>query len=88
MNRAGKDRTKGNPQEYDRSPQGSLHRAEDRSKSGDVQKLYQKQLPCRHDDIVDAVVDRNRRRLPVIRSERVVHELAVREVSAYQNQQT
>ena len=88
MHRTGKNRTERDPQEYDRSPQRALHGTEDRAKAGDVQKLHQKQLPGRHDNVVNTVIDRDSRCFPVIRSEGIVYELAVGEVSAYQNQQT
>ena len=88
MHSTGKHGTKGNPQKYNRSPQRTLHRAEDGAKSGNVQKLNQKQLPCRHDDIVNAVIDRDSRCLTIVRAECIVHKQAVDKIPAYQNQQT
>ena len=85
---AGENRTEGNPQEHDRSPQSTLHCAEDRAESGDVQKLNHKQLPLRQDDIVHAVVDLDGGRFTVIRAEGVFHDLAVNEIAADQQCQT
>ena len=80
MHSTGKHGTKGNPQKYNRSPQRTLHRAEDGAKSGNVQKLNQKQLPCRHDDIVNAVIDRDSRCLTIVRSEYAFYNASVEEV--------
>ena len=83
-----KDGAEGDPQEHHRAPQCALHRTEDRAKARDVQQLDEEQLPLGHHDVVHAVVDADRRRLPVIRPERVVHDLAVDEVAADQDRKT
>ena len=85
---AGKDGSEGNPEEDNRSPHRTGDGAEDRSQTGNIQQLYQKQLPGRHDNIVHTIVDRNRRGLTVIRRECVVHKLAVREIPGDQDHQT
>ena len=81
MNTAGKYRAERDPQVHDRSPLRAGQRAEDRSETRDVQELYQKQLPLRHDNIIDAVIDGDGRRLAVVRAEGPVHQLAVRKIS-------
>ena len=88
MDSAGKNCTECDPQEYDRSPQCALHRSEDRAEACDIQQLDQEQFPLRHDDVVNTVVDRDRRSLTVIRSEGAVYKLAIGKVSADKNSQT
>ena len=85
---AGKDGAEGDPQENHGTPQGALQRAEDRAEARDVQKLYQKQLPLRHDHVVHAVIDPDSGGLPVIRAEGFVHQLAIGEVTHHQQSQT
>ena len=80
--------TKGDPKENDRSPQRALHGTEDRAQAGDVQQLYQEQLPLRKHHEVDAVVDRHCRGLTVIRREGIINDLAVCEVSAQDDSKT
>lgn len=77
MNTAGKDRTEGDPQEYDRSPQCTLHGSEDRAQTSDIKKLDQKEFPLGHDYVVDTIVDSDCRCLSVIRTENVIYEVAV-----------
>ena len=74
MNGTGKNSTECDPQEHDRSPQSTLHGTEDRAEAGDVQQLYQEQLPCGHDNIVNAIIDRDCRGFTVIRSECIVYK--------------
>ena len=85
MNAAGKDGTEGDPKEHDGSPQSALHGTEDRSQTSDVQQLYQEQLPLRHHDVVNAVVDTHSRRFAVIRAEGVVDDFTVSKVADHQN---
>ena len=85
MHTTGKDGTKGDPQEHHRTPQSTLQCAEDGAEARDVQQLDQKQLPLRHHDVVNAVVDADSRSFTVIGSERVVNDLAVDEVAADQD---
>ena len=82
MNATGKDRTKGDPKEYDRAPESTLKCAEDRAEAGNVKQLNQEKLPLRHDNVVNAVIDRNGRCLTIIRAEGVIDKFAVGEVSA------
>ena len=72
----------GDPEEYDRSPEGALHGSEDRAKTGDIQKLDEKQLPLRHDNVVHAVINTDSRSLPVIRCEGIIHDFAIDEISS------
>ena len=85
---AGKDGAEGNPQEHHRSPQSALHGAEDGAEAGDVQKLYQEQLPLGHHDVVNTVVDADSGSFAIIRTEGVVHYFAVGKVAAHQDDQT
>ena len=88
MDAACQDRTKGDPQKYNGPPQSSLHGAEDGTKTRNIQKLYKKQLPLRHDYIVHAVVDPYCRRFPVIRGKGVVDDLSIYEIAADQQCKT
>ena len=88
MNTACKDRTEGDPQEYDRSPQCTLHGSEDRAQTSDIKKLDQEKLPLGHNHIVDAIVDSDCRCLSVIRTENVIYEVAVDKVTSDQKCQT
>ena len=85
---AGKDRTEGDPQEYDRSPQCTLHGSEDRAQTSDIKKLDQKEFPLGHDYVVDTIVDSDCRCLSVIRAENVIYEVAVNKVTSDQKCQT
>ena len=80
--------TESDPQEDNRAPHSAGKSSEDRTKSGDVQQLYQEQLPCRHDNVVDAIIDCDCRGLTVIRSECIVYKGAVGEVPADQDRKT
>ena len=73
--------TESDPEEYDRSPQSTLQSTKDRAKARDVEELYQEQLPCRKYNIVNTIVNRDRRGLPVIRCEDTVNYLTVGEVA-------
>ena len=88
MNSTCENGTKGDPKENDRSPQRALHGTEDRAQAGDVQQLYQEQLPLRKYYEVDAIVDRDCRCLTVVRSKSVVNDFAVSKVSAYNDSKT
>ena len=81
VNRAAERCAECDPQEYDGSPQSTLHGTKDRAKAGDVQQLNQEQLPLRHNNVVNAIVDRNGRCLTIIGAEGAVNEFAVGEVS-------
>ena len=72
---AGENRAERDPQKDDRTPERTLKRTEDRAEARDVQQLHQKQLPLRHNDVIYAVIDANRRGFPVVRTEGVVHNL-------------
>ena len=72
MNRTCEHSTESDPQEDYRAPHSSGKSTEDRAKSGDIQQLYQEQLPRRHDNIVDTIVDCDCRGLTIVRSECVV----------------
>ena len=81
MNAAGKDRTKHDPQEYDRTKAGAHERAENRAGSGDVEKLHKKCLPCFHRHKVDAVLQTVRRCFPVVRSKHPVHDPTICQIA-------
>ena len=81
---AGKNGTECNPQEYNRTPEGALQGTEDRAKAGDVQQLHQKQLPPRHDNVVNAIVNANCRRFPVIRAKGFVYNFTISKIAGDQ----
>ena len=83
-----KDRSESDPEENDRSPQGSLHRTEDRSEAGNIQKLYQKQFPCRKYNVINAVVDGYSRCFAVIRREGIIYHSAVSKITGHEQRQT
>ena len=83
-----KDGTKGDPQEYDRSPEGTLHGTKNRSQTCDVQKLYQKQLPLWHNHIVDSVIDPDCRCLSVVRCKRILNDLTIDKIPSNQKSKT
>ena len=83
-----KDGTKGDPQEDHRAPQSALQGTEDRAQASDVQQLDEEQLPLRHHDVVNAIVDADSRSFTVVRSERVVNDLAINKIANDQDRQT
>ena len=88
MNTAGKDSSEGNPEEYDRSPQRTLHGAEDRAKAGDVEELNQKELPLGKYNKVDAVIDGDSRCLAVIGCKSVVDHFGVGQITKHDEAET
>ena len=84
VNRTGKNRTKGDPQEHDGTPQSTLQGTEDGAEARDVQKLDHKQLPLRQNHIVHAIVDLDSRRFTVVRAEGLFDDATVNEVAADQ----
>jgi hypothetical protein len=78
---AGEDGTEDDPQIDDRSKQSTVQSAEDGAETGDVQQLNQEDLPTLHRDEVNAVVERDGRRLPVVRAKDLVYALAVEDVA-------
>ena len=88
MNTTCKDGAKGDPQEHHRAPQSALQSTEDRAQASDVQQLDEEQLPLRHHDVVNAIVDADSRSFTVVRSERVVNDLAIDKVANDQERQT
>ena len=81
---AGKNGAECDPQEYDRAPEGALQGTENRAKAGDVQQLYQKQLPLRHDNVVNAIVNANCRRFTVIRAKGFVYNFTISKIAGDQ----
>ena len=55
VHRAAEDRSKDDPQICRRAEQDAHYRTEDGARAGDVEELYEVDLPCRHGDVVDAV---------------------------------
>ena len=88
MYTAGKDGTKGDPQEYHRPPQRTLKRAEDWAKACNIQQLHQEELPLRHDNIIDPIIYPHCRGLAVVRTEGVVYDLTIGQIPGDQQQQT
>ena len=88
MYAAGKDSTEGDPQEHHRTPQSALQGTEDGSQAGNVQQLNEEQLPLRHHNVVNAVVDADSRSFTVVRSERVVNDLAINKLADDQDRET
>ena len=84
VNRTGKNRTEGDPQEHDGTPQSTLQGTEDGAEARDVQKLDHKQLPLRQNHIVHAIVDLDSRRFTVVRAEGLFDDATVNEVAADQ----
>ena len=78
-----KNRTECNPQEYNRSPQCSLHSSEDWSQTSNIQQLYQEQFPLWHYHIIDTVIDPNRRCLSVIRCKSVLNHFTIDKIPSY-----
>ena len=87
MDAAGKDGAEGDPQEDCGAPQGTLHCAEDGAQARNIQQLDQEQLPLRHDNVVNAIVDANSRSFPVIRPKGVVNDFTVSQVADDQQSQ-
>ena len=85
---AGEDGAEGDPQEHHRPPQSALHGAEDGAQTCNVQQLNQEQFPLRHHDVVNAVVDADRRGFPVIRPEGVVDHFTIGQVANNKESQT
>ena len=81
MDAAGEDGTEDDPQIDDRSKQSTVQSAEDGAETSDVQQLNQEDLPTLHRDEVNAVVERDGRRLPVVRAKDLVYALAVEDVA-------
>ena len=88
MHRAADDIADGDGDKRDGSEQNALYGAEDRSRSGNVQKIYQAVLPALHGYIVNSVVFRVSRSLTIIGSENLLTELAVKCGSAEEHDQT
>ncbi len=65
MGRTGKYAPKNNPEESDRSPHGTGKGTKDGAKSGNVQKLNEKNPPPRKWHIVNAIWVRTRRCRPI-----------------------
>ena len=82
----GENSTERDPQIYNRSPESALKGTEDRAETCDVQQLDEEQLPLRHNNVIDAIVDRYSGCIAIIRSENVVNKLAVGEITADQYQ--
>ena len=85
---AGENRAERDPQKDDRTPERTLKCAEDRAEARDVKQLHQKQLPLRHNDVIYAVVDADRRGFPVVRTESVVHNFTVGQITCDKKCQT
>ena len=88
MNAACKDSSEGDPEEYDRSPERTLHGAEDRAEACDVEELNKKELPLGEYDKVDSVVDSYCGSLAVIRCEGVVDHFGVGQITKHDEAET
>ena len=88
MHTACKDGAEGDPQKDHRPPQSALHGTEDGAQTRNVQQLDQEQLPLRHHDIVNTVVDAHSGRFAVVRAKGVVHDLTVDNVAHDQDRKT
>ena len=84
VDRTGKNRTEGDPQENHRTPQSAAQSAEDGAEARNVQKLDHKQLPLRQNHVVHAIVDLDSRRFTVVRAEGLFDDATVNEVAADQ----
>ena len=83
-----KDGTKGDPQEHHGAPQSTLQCTEDGAEARNVQQLDEEQLPLGHHDVVNAIVDAHSRSFTVVRSKRVVNDLAIDKIADDQERQT
>ena len=83
-----KDGAEGDPQEHHRAPQSTLQCTKDGAEARDVQQLDEEQLPLRHHDVVNAIVDAHSGSFTVVRSKRVVHDLAIDKIAYDQERQT
>ena len=77
-----------NDSKWHHYPQSALHGTEDGAKARNVQQLDEEQLPLGHHNVVNAVVDAHSRSFAVVRSERVVNDLAIDKVADDQERQT
>ena len=81
------DTAEDNPQICGRAVGGSHNRSENRSESGNVEKLDDENLPCGHRLEVDIVRLCDGRGFAVwVRTEKTVREFSVDEISGYQGQ--
>ena len=85
MNSTAQYRAKHYPKEYDRTEAGPHERAEDRTGSRDIKKLYKKCLPGLDRHTVDTVIDGVCRCYPVIRSEDFLGYPAISQITENQN---
>ena len=85
MDGTGEDSAADNPKVDGRSPKCAGKCTEDRTKTGDIQKLNHKNFPRRQNDKVNAVGLSNGRRRRVSRLEDVVDNLAVNHITANQS---
>ncbi len=85
MDTTGKDGATRDPEEDHRAPQRTLQCTEDRAETGDVQKLYEKQLPLWHDDVIDAIIDSYGRRFTIIRAKGTVDQFTIGKVTDNQS---
>ena len=83
-----KDGAEGDPQEHHGTPQSTLQCTKDGAQTCNVQQLDEEQLPLGHHNVVNAVVDAHSRSFAVVRSERVVNDLAIDKVADDQERQT
>ena len=88
MHAAGKDGAEGDPQEHHGAPQSTLQCTKNGSQTCNVQQLNEKQLPLGHHNVVNAIVDAHSRSFAVVRSERIVNDLAIDKVADDQERQT
>ena len=88
MHAAGKDGAEGDPQEHHGAPQSTLQCTKDGSQTCNVQQLDEEQLPLGHHNVVNAIVNAHSRSFAVVRSERIVNDLAIDKVADDQERQT
>ncbi len=86
---AGENSAEHYPQEGCLTEHHSHYSAEDRTEACNVQKLYEKNLPCRHRQIVYVVAQPVGRHRPVsVGADQAVDECAVDEVAADEHRQS
>ena len=82
---AGEDCAKHDPEKCSRSKHYAHDGTENRSESGDIQKLYQKNFPCRHRQIVDIVTSRiGWSAASRVNSENMGDKCPVKEIAGYE----
>lgn len=87
VHHTGKDAAQHYPQVRRRAELGPHDGAEDRSQSGNVEKLNHKYLPRGKRDVVHPVSHGQGRRLTVVRAEDTLHKATINKIAGNQRQQ-